>query len=276
MRQMMKTVCLGLLVATTSLSFADPSYVQALPIANPVTQVQKAVNQTNQSGADAFGQVMNHVQNIHKPVQKTQKTDTNQAPASSAMDESAQGTLLLSRVMQVNQDFLNFQSKTEDQINQLQSDNQKLSQQESSLAAQLAMVQTKIDGAVQQVSQENQVSKPQAMDSVSTIEQNIGTIPFYIIVGIFILLVVIIILLLLPKKKPAVELAKPDVKSDYDYLSTKEAIPAKLDLARSYIVMEDFEAAKKVLEEVQKEGDDKQKALAADLLKECEPKKSDD
>lgn len=273
MRQMMKTVCLGLLVTTTSLSFADPSYVQALPSANPAPQASTAVNQTNQSGTDAFGQLVNQVQNIHKQAQKSQQTDAKQAPASSSMDASAQGTLLLSRVMQVNQDFLNFQSKAEEQINQLQSDNQKLSQQESSLAAQLAMVQTKIDGAVQQV---NTASKPQAMDSVSAIEQSIGTIPFYIIVGIFILLVVIIILLLLPKKKPAVELPKPDVKSDYDYLSTKEAIPAKLDLARSYIVMEDFEAAKKVLEEVQKEGDDKQKALAADLLKECEPKKSDD
>ena len=55
-------------------------------------------------------------------------------------------------------------------------------------------------------------------------------------------------------------------EGDYDYMSTDEAIPAKLDLARAYIDMEDFAAAKEVLQEVLKQGDQGQRNEAQLLL----------
>jgi FimV-like protein len=254
-------------VAISGLSFADPNYVQALPGANP----PKATVPANQASHDAFGQPIDQIQSVADKPQKA-VSQAQQPAATSSMDDSAQNTLLLSRVMQVNQDFLNFQSKTADQINQLQSANQQLAQQISTLAGQLAMLQTKMSS---QAGGSVNDEAGQQTNSFRNIENEIGAVPFYIIVGIFILLVVIIVLLLFPRKKEVTEKPKEDVKSDYDYLSTKEAIPAKLDLARSYIVMEDFEAAKKVLDEVLNVGDDAQKVLANNLLKECEPEKND-
>jgi len=270
----------AVLAAMVSVAAADPSYVQALPSNNSAAHTDAAINQTNQTGNDAFGQQIDQIQPIDAskakaaPTAQTQTTSAaTPAVAASSMDQSAQNTLLLSRVMQVNQDFLNFQSKANSQMTELQTANQQLAQQVSTLATQLQQVQNQVT-SISQGSANNATTAQ--VHTLSNIEDEIGVVPFYIIAGIFILLVVIIVLLLLPRKKSVVtEAPKADVKSDYDYLSTKEAIPAKLDLARSYIVMEDFDAAKKVLAEVLKAGDDKQQALANDLLKECEPKKDD-
>lgn len=275
MRLYIKSVCVLFLVAMTSVVLADPSYVQALPSDDSASQ-SSAINQTNQSGSDAFGQqIVSDQGNQNNMIGSTSnqaKSAQKQPVATSAMDASAQDTLLQSRVMQVNQDFLDYQSKTNQQISQLQDANQKLSQQISTLASQIAMMQASMSNT-QSTNAANQASA----NSIGGFEQEIGAVPFYIIIGIFALLIIIIILLLIPRKKAkSQEEPVVDMKSDYDYLSTKEAIPAKLDLARSYIVMEDFDSAKEVLAEVLTTGDDKQKALANNLLKECEqPKKTD-
>jgi len=55
-------------------------------------------------------------------------------------------------------------------------------------------------------------------------------------------------------------------EGDYDYMSTDEAIPVKLDLAHAYIDMEDFEAAKEVLLDVIKQGNKAQRDEAQQLL----------
>ena len=276
MRRLIRLAISVALISQFAMVVADPSYVQALP--SNTTQTNTANATQTATATDAFSQPI--VQQPTPSTPKTQQTNWLQhnkkkaQPSLSPMDDAAQSTLLLSRVMQVNQDFLNFQSKTAQQINQLQSQNQQTTQQISTLASQLALLQTKVTALTQVLADQ----KPQAtqQSALTHVEQDIGAIPFYIICGIFILLVVIIVILLLPKKKTTTEPAKVDMKSDYDYLSTKEAIPAKLDLARSYIVMEDFEGAKKVLQEVLKEGDDQQKKLAEELLAECKTQTKDD
>lgn len=57
-----------------------------------------------------------------------------------------------------------------------------------------------------------------------------------------------------------------DTKAEYDFMATEEAIPAMLDLARSYVAMDNFLEAKTVLEEVVKRGDAAQSEEAQDLL----------
>ncbi len=61
--------------------------------------------------------------------------------------------------------------------------------------------------------------------------------------------------------------ADPD---EFDYLASSEAVPAKLDLARAYLQMEDFASAKKVLQEILTQGNIQQRDYAAQLLTQIE------
>lgn len=58
-----------------------------------------------------------------------------------------------------------------------------------------------------------------------------------------------------------------DLKDEYDFMGSNEGIPAKLDLARAYIDMQDHVAAKQVLQEILSQGDSAQQAAAQALLK---------
>jgi len=69
------------------------------------------------------------------------------------------------------------------------------------------------------------------------------------------------------KAQPAAEDAPlDDTASEYDFMGSSEAIPAKLDLARAYIAMEDYVAAKRTLKEIAAEGNAQQQQEAKDLL----------
>ena len=57
-----------------------------------------------------------------------------------------------------------------------------------------------------------------------------------------------------------------DVRDEYNFMATKQAIPAKLDLARAYIDMGDVIAARATLLEVLVNGDETQIAKARGLL----------
>ena len=69
----------------------------------------------------------------------------------------------------------------------------------------------------------------------------------------------------LEQKAPELSEAN-DTRDEYDFMSTKQAIPAKLDLARTYIDMGDLLAAKGVLEEVLMKGDETQANEARQLM----------
>ena len=69
----------------------------------------------------------------------------------------------------------------------------------------------------------------------------------------------------LEQKAPELSEAN-DTRDEYDFMSTKQAIPAKLDLARTYIDMGDVLAAKGVLEEVVMKGDETQAQEARQLI----------
>lgn len=55
-------------------------------------------------------------------------------------------------------------------------------------------------------------------------------------------------------------------EDEYNYLASRDALPAKLDLARAYIAMEDYSSAQEVLSEVMKLGDAGQKEEAQGLF----------
>lgn len=66
-------------------------------------------------------------------------------------------------------------------------------------------------------------------------------------------------------QKP-VEKIDPDLEEEYDFMSSDEAIPIKLDLARAYIAMEEYTQAKEVLTMILTRGSKQQKQEAEYLL----------
>lgn len=82
-----------------------------------------------------------------------------------------------------------------------------------------------------------------------------------------------IVLLWMPwSSKKVVEHKEPmlsnseDHEDEYDYMNSEEAIPAKLDLARTYIDMDDPNSAKQILKDVLDKGNEAEKKRAQQLL----------
>lgn len=65
--------------------------------------------------------------------------------------------------------------------------------------------------------------------------------------------------------KKAVKI-KDDTRTEYDFMGSHEGIPAKLDLARAYIAMEDYTSARETLSEILGEGNEEQRQEAKILL----------
>lgn len=109
------------------------------------------------------------------------------------------------------------------------------------------------------------------------VQQNLGPVLMVVSLAVIVVLLLIVVLLFARRKKTSSKASKSkqtaqgeqdsDTKAEYDFMATKEAIPAKLDLARAYITMEDFKAAKEVLQEIVKHGDEQQQQEAHTLLK---------
>lgn len=67
-------------------------------------------------------------------------------------------------------------------------------------------------------------------------------------------------------KRVQTDVLDDDTKTEYDFMSSSEAIPAKLDLARAYIAMNDEEQARLVLKTVVEKGNHEQRSEAITLI----------
>ena len=126
--------------------------------------------------------------------------------------------------------------------------------------------------------QQPQLQRPAIVEQwVTTLNQRVETFnpqqdwPW--IAGGFILLALLITWFWLMRKPKLVKLATDEIdeednEDEYDFLGSEEGIPAKLDLARAYIAMEDIPAAKTVLQEVVAQGNHEQRQQARTLLNE--------
>jgi len=72
--------------------------------------------------------------------------------------------------------------------------------------------------------------------------------------------------LLMRRNQSLVKVNNGHEKSDYDFMGTHEAVPAKLDLARSYMAMGNHTDAKAELKIVIQKGNEEQKMIAEALL----------
>lgn len=68
-------------------------------------------------------------------------------------------------------------------------------------------------------------------------------------------------------------LVDEESRNEYDFMGTREAIPSKLDLARSYMVMNDHDQAYAILKTVMEKGNDEQRTEAQLLIQKIIKKK---
>lgn len=108
------------------------------------------------------------------------------------------------------------------------------------------------------------------------VENIVGETGVNIIMGGLVLLLLVLLWMLRPKRKTVIKTAsprdKPELKipkdgdEEYDYMGSKESIPAKFDLARAYLDMEDSSSAREVLETILQEGNLEQQKQARAML----------
>ena len=68
------------------------------------------------------------------------------------------------------------------------------------------------------------------------------------------------------KATPITEESDEDLEDEYDFINSTEGIPAKIDLARAYIDMDNSESALNILEEVISKGNEQQQKIAQALI----------
>lgn len=211
----------------------------------------------------------------HKPIkQNSQNSNTRN------QDQQAV-TVLQAELSQLNQNNLLYQQKMDSEFDDLSNKNQLMQEQLQQLTQALSLLNQEVVQLKQMNEALHQVADKQA-SAVSS-----GLTPWLIdwknklgVSGIIIAAVIIILLLLLvfwPRRKKMtanpINKAKntttdeDDTKVEYDYMGSNESIPAKLNLARAYVAMEDYEAARKVLNEVAQSGSDEQQVQAAAMRK---------
>lgn len=107
--------------------------------------------------------------------------------------------------------------------------------------------------------------------------------PMIIAGSIIVVLLVMLIFWLWRRKSPKIKVTtekaaekQDDTQDEYDYIGSDEGVAAKLNLARAYIAMEDYAAAKKIIDEVLLNGDEQQRLDAAALAKTLPDQKADE
>lgn len=189
-------------------------------------------------------------------------TDNSNQPAihtapSVALDNNQlQATSLQQKISQLQDDNANFQAMTSAQLSALQRENSQLNNALATISQSLTDIkQTGLSAA-----------KPGAGGFTEQFMQN--PLPWSLAGGSLLLTLICLLLLLRPKKS-AESVANDDTASEFNYMNSDEAWPAKLDLARAYIAMEDFGQAKKILGQLLKaKCDPELKTQASELIKE--------
>jgi FimV-like protein len=192
-----------------------------------------------------------------------------------------QSAVLQAELTQLNQNNLLYQQKTDARLEDIAEKNQAMQTQLQQLTQALTLLNQEVmalkqmNAAMQQATQSNSVvAHVQWLDAL---KNKLGTL------GMIVLVLVVLGLLTWmawPRRRPKKQSPQPvaekttlvpddldDTKVEYDYMGSNESIPAKLNLARAYVAMEDYSAARKVLNEVAQAGSREQQQQAEELRK---------
>ena len=193
-----------------------------------------------------------------EPLQKTEQTAKAEPLQPPAL------VTLNSELTTTQQELTQDQGKTEKSITALQ-------QQEKNLTAQLHQVENKVSGLSTQTSTLNQLVSANWQEKLIPYHTKNNAVWWFIAIALF-----LIILLWIPmpertnarRQEPVLNADDPEVKDEYDFMNSAEAMPAKLDLARAYIDMDDHFSAEQVLKDILAKGDDKQRQHAKKMMEE--------
>lgn len=212
----------------------------------------------------------------------------------------------------VQQQLLDTQHQSHEYFNQLESQVQTLQEQSTALRDQLVSLQHQLHGVAQQLTAQLQAqTKPSLAQQwftglsawVMQLQYMLGAVGFKLLMGLLCIFVLWLLWCLRPKKTKRTQLSVPQPsppvdsiqtmsktaaqvaalqpqsqgeggEGEYDFLSSRDAIPTKLDLARAYIAMKNHSAARLVLQEVIMQGNSIQQQTAKAMWAELEAEAS--
>lgn len=204
----------------------------------------------------------------------------NQAPnaGEDVLNTAGIDTSLQTQLLQLNQRTLLFQQQSDERMALLDKNNQSIANQVKDLNQMIVFLTTQVTQlrAVQEkliagtTGEFNHSPRAFWQEWLMTL-QRFGSMGYWNI-GIFAVLLLMFGFLSgrLLRRSPKIALMTQsdniEEKSDYDFMTTHEAVPAMLDLARSYVAMEEYQQARDVLRQALEKGNSEQKTEANDLL----------
>ncbi len=207
---------------------------------------------------------------------KLNKQSTNDVAATTqtAIVDQQSASVLQAELTQLNQNTVLYQQKTDAEFEDLSNKNQMMQEQLQQLTQALGLMNQEVMHLKQMNEALHQVADKQASAASSfnlkqwlnDWQNKLGTLGIWI-AAIIVILLLIWILWPRRKKISPIIAAEDDTKVEYDYMGSNESIPAKLNLARAYIAMEDYVAARTVLDEVTQFGNREQQAQADEMRK---------
>lgn len=188
----------------------------------------------------------------------------NPAVLSSSLMDDPMIKLMKQELIQLNRNMLLFQQTTNNKIDDLEKE--------------LATVQARLKQVAQAFVMLNKDVSALKQGGMSTSVKLTSTpwFPWPIIVAGSIVAALLLMLIIWLWRRKSVKVVptaektaekQDDTEDEYDYIGSDEGIAAKLNLARAYIAMEDYAAAKKIIDEVLLNGDEQQRLDAAALAK---------
>jgi FimV-like protein len=292
------------LAALAVAMFGIPSAILAATAANPEAQVQAIMTKSHQIQNErrvtaqvkaenekvraAFLKSIIKNSNSHAKQQLvgagSHAAQTVTAESKTTVTDNGQVAQLQAQLDKLSQTNVVFQHQASQRIADLSDKSAAMQSKLAQLAQVLSLLNKEVGQLGSQI-QAAQVTLKGASDSVSVSasQKLLSKLPVsdqtiqYSLYGVMGLLGIVILLLLFKRSRPChcadagcVPGCCDDADcsdDDYDFMDGEESHQSKLDLARAYIAMEDYKAAKKVLNDVLKHGDDAQKAEASELMK---------
>jgi FimV-like protein len=267
-------VALSLFAAS---AFAAPTYVvgSSAPVTHFVQVPPQTPSQTTNVAAQAGSDGIASQASLYQSQSGVAPTLAVGLPPSSEPVTANQFNQTITRLAQ-NQQMT--QQLDMQQMHVLQQQNSSLQDQISTMTKAMTQMHQEVAAMGTQVVQLKQVANaPKAPPTITNAElmtSFVHSIYFKILSGLFAIALLSIIWFFArsaQKRRASDEsdlsdTEMADAASDYDFLNSEDAIPAKLDLARAYMAMEDFQAANVVLNDVFVQGNSEHKQEAQALL----------
>ncbi|WP_423063830.1 FimV/HubP family polar landmark protein [Candidiatus Paracoxiella cheracis] len=300
MNKCIRYLVVGLMLLPLSALAANDVTRQATPVQNyqSADDTNTTNNNPNQKWIDSTQSSSNSAaakkvaSNPSADTTKSGSTIPEKAEKSIAQMDSVpdhQGVQMLqAELTQINQNNLSFQQKMDERVLELSNKNQQLEQRLQELTQAMTLLNQEIISLKKTTDSLKYLKNAQPIrhTAASTfvewaqiINNHLGSTGLKAIISGVVILIILLLWAIWPRnnKKKKQKTANRNSKSgdhldgteaEYDYMGSEEGVPAKLDLARTYIAMEDYDTARKVLAEVNKHGDQSHKEQAQAMLDE--------